>query len=194
MEPNETAEVTTEETSDVVDTGETSESTTEEAATTPPKVEKPKRTPEEELEHLLGRVKRLQKDLGKAVESTKEDPKPTSGKLDETALDFLDLKGINEQEDIDVIRKVMEKTGQTPRQALKDDYVLSKLKANKEARDVKSATPSSTKRSGGGETNTFDLDLANYEQKGVLPDDFKRKAAVINYKIEKENTNKPAWH
>lgn len=123
----------------------------------------------------------------------KEAPSKT-GELDETQLDYLDLKGITESDEIDVITKVIAKTGQTVRQALKDDYVQSKLEKLRADKAVKDATPSATKRGGGGQTNDLALDIARYEQTGALPDDFVRRSAVINAKVDKENTNKPAWH
>lgn len=122
----------------------------------------------------------------------KPEPKPATGELDDTQLDYLDLKGITEEEDIEVIQKVMLKTGQTVRQALKDDYVTSKLKDLKAARDVKDATPSSTKRSG-NQTNNLDYWKNKYEQTGELPTDFETRSAVINAKEAQGDVSKPKW-
>lgn len=134
-----------------------------------PKVEKPKRTPEEELAYYEGRAKRLRKDLGlETPEKPKNETPKTSG-LDETVLDFLDLKGITEDEDIDLIKNIMSKTGQTVRQVLKDEYVASKLNDFKKAREVKSATPSSTKRAGQQVTDNVDYWYQKYEATGELP-------------------------
>lgn len=119
---------------------------------------------------------------------------PKTGELDETQLDYLDLKGISETDDLDVIQSIIKKTGMTVRQALKDDYVIKKLEANKAGREVKEATPSSTRRTGNSQTNDLATALAKYEQTGKFPDDFTMKSAVINAIVEKENTNKPAWH
>lgn len=147
------------------------------------------------------RTKALKQELAatkKAVELALGTQKPpvqkTTGELDETQLDYLDLKGITESEDIDVIQRIMAKTGQTVRQALKDDYVQAKLAELKAARDVKDATPSSTRRTGQGPVDGLELAIAKFEQTGVLPTDFALRSAVINAKVEKENTNKPAWH
>lgn len=135
-----------------------------------PKKEKPKLTPEEELKRLEGRAKRLRKDLGLDVEPKKQEEKSThTGELDDTQLDYLDLKGITEDEDIAVIKSVMSKTGQTLRQTLKDDYVIAKLKDLKVARDVKTATPSASKRSGQQATDNEDYWYQKYEASGELP-------------------------
>src|SRR3990167_6918439 len=102
------------------------------------------------------RTKALKKELAdtkKAVEiaaGLKKEPTPVkTDELSETQLDYLDLKGISDQDDIDLIHNVMKRTGQTIRQALNDDYVVKKLEVNKAQREVKAATPSNTKRAGG---------------------------------------------
>jgi hypothetical protein len=119
-------------------------------------------------------------------------PKATTGELDETQLDFLDLKGINDSDDIDVISKVMQRTGQTVRQALKDDYVMEKLKANQARREVANAMPSGTKRSGAGAMGV-DAALAKYEATGELPTDFELRSQVINLKEAKTSGTAPPW-
>jgi predicted ATPase len=139
-------------------------------------------------------------EAAKAAEAAKEadkaiTPQPASqktGELDETQLDYLDLKGISEPEDVDIIQKVMKKTGQTVRQTLKDDYVQAKLNELKAAREVKNATPSSTKR-GGSQSDGFDLALDKFERTGELPQDFELRKKVVNARLDKENPNKPSW-
>lgn len=123
---------------------------------------------------------------------TKVEPKAT-GELDETALDYLDLKGVTEQEDIDIIESVIKRTGQTVRQALKDDYVVAKLKANQDKRAVQQAMPSGTKR-GGDQSQGLEAAIAKFERTGELPKDFALKTKVVNAIVDKENTNKPSWH
>ncbi len=154
-----------------------------------------------EAEKARGIAKRLKTKLEKAKEKkvepddkpAKEEPK--TGVLDDNALDYLDLKGITEDEDIEIIQKVIEKTGQTVRQALKDEYVQSKLKANQEAREVKDAIPGNTKRSGPGGGNNLAAAVAKYKASGYqdLPEDFEMRSAVINAVAEESNSNKPAW-
>ena len=146
-----------------------------------------------------GIAKRALTKLKKANEKPKEEPKvaktepkaQTEG-LDETQLDYLDLKGITEDEDVAVIESIVKKTGMTVRQALKDDYVVKKLESLKEQRDVKSATPSSTKRSGqtGG---TLEAAIARYERDNVLPDDFELASKVVNALVDRTGHTKPSW-
>lgn len=115
-----------------------------------------------------------------------------AGELDETQLDYLDLKGITDDAEIEVIQKVMRTTGLTVRQALKDDYVQAKLEGMRKEREVKSATPSATKRSG-SQLGEIEAAIAKFEQSNVLPDDFALRSAVINAVYERSNTNKPGW-
>lgn len=165
----------------------------EEKADETPK-EKQKRSPEEELKHLEGRAKRLRKDLGLDVEPKKSEEKSTqAGELDETQLDYLDLKGVTEEEDIKVIQSVMQKTGQTLRQTLKDEYVVAKLKDLKSSRDVKSATPSATKRSGQQASDNEDYWYQKYEANGELPKGMPKGMAVklVDRKASQDDVHTP---
>jgi hypothetical protein len=157
---------------------------------------------EAEAKKARGIAQRLRTKLTKAEEKKVavetptapiKETAPKTGELDETQLDYLDLKGVTDQDEIDIIQKVIAKTGQTVRQALKDDYVQSKLDALRKDKAVKDATPSSTKR-GGSQTGDLAQALAKFEQNGELPTDFALRSAVVNAKADKENTNKPAWH
>jgi hypothetical protein len=150
----------------------------------------------EKTNQTLGSLKREIKDLKKPKDESRETPKSnqqTTGQLDETALDYLDLKGVSDPDEISIIEKVIAKTGQTVREALKDDYVQSKLDSIRQEKAVKNATPSSTKR-GGNQQGDIASALAKFEQTGELPDDFTLRTAVVNAKVESSNTNKPAWH
>jgi hypothetical protein len=146
------------------------------------------------------RTKAIKQELKKAkdavdvITASKKEPIPAkTGELDETTLDYLDLKGINEAEDIKIVEDVVKKTGMTVRQVLKDEYVQTKLTANKAKREVKDATPSRTNR-GGSQQSDVAAEIAKFEQTGKLPDDFALKSAVINAIVDKANTNKPSWH
>lgn len=117
-----------------------------------------------------------------------------TGELSETQLDYLDLKGITNEEDIAIIQKVMQRTGKTVREALADDYVTSKLAEAQKTREVQNAMPSSSKRTGQTETNDVDFHLARYEQTGELPKDFAMRSKVIEAKELRLSDNIPPWH
>lgn len=144
------------------------------------------------------RTKTLKKELADARKATEivagsKPSQPKTGELDETQLDYLDIKGITESEDIAVIQKVIQKTGQTVREALKDEYVVAKLTSLKAEREVKSATPGSTRRSG-NQTGDIASAVAKFEATGVLPDDFELASKVTDAVATKGNRNKPSWH
>ena len=183
----------------VTEVEETTEETTEEVETEEdqkeePKTEKPKETPEQKEARLERQLKQVRKQLGKEEPKEAKPIKQATGELDETQLDYLDLKGVTDDAEIEIIQKVMKKTGQTVRQALKDDYVVAKLEALRKEKEVAKATPSATRRSGASVSNDVDFWYAKYEKDGTLPDDFQLRSKVINKKLAKENTNKPAWH
>ena len=112
--------------------------------------------------------------------------------LDETQLDYLDLKGITNEDDIKILTRHVQKTGETVRQALKDEYIISKLEANAKAREKLDATPSATKR-GGNQVNDLSSAIARFEQTGELPTDYALKSQVVNAISDKGHSKKPAW-
>lgn len=159
-----------------------------------PKAEKPKETPEQAKARLERQLARINKKLG-ADEPKKAEskaPSKTDG-LDDNALDFLDIKGVSEAEDIKVIETIVKKTGMTVREALKDEYVVAKLEANKKARDVKNATPSGSKRAT-ATSGSLEAALAEFERTQKLPDDFELQSKVIDAFTAKSGANKPNWH
>lgn len=146
-------------------------------------------------EETMGRLKRAETKLEKSKieKKVEEKVKEKTGELDENTLDYLDLKGVSESEDVDIVHKIMQKTGMTVRQALKDDYVIERLAKLKAARDVKDATPSSSKR-GASQSSDLATALAKFEASGVLPQDFALASQVVNAMESRSNGNKPAWH
>ena len=152
-------------------------------------------TPEAKKARLERELARVNKKLG-----VTEQPKPVekttvskTGELDETQLGFLDLKGITDDEEIDVIQKVMRNTGQTLRQALKDDYVVSKLAALRENKERQDATPSNNHRSGGQPSNDVDYWVAKAEQSGELPKDPELKMKVLDRISKGDDLRTPPW-
>lgn len=149
-----------------------------------------------EHDAVLGRLKRAETKLGK-VKVEKEVEKiveKQKGELDETQLDYLDLKGISDEDDIDLIHQVMQKTGQTVRQVLKDDYVQERLAKNKAQREVKDAMPSSKGRNGNSQNTDLALAIAKFESTKELPADFELASKVVDAMQNKSNSNKPSWH
>lgn len=153
---------------------------------------------EAEAKKARGIVQRLRTKLTKATEKKVEEksvvqPKPKTGGLDEMQLDYLDLKGISDSEDVAVIEGIVKKTGMTVRQALKDDYVLSKLEANKKTREVQNATPGASNR-GTSQPNNLAAAIAKFERTGELPTDFALRTQIVNSIADSGRGNKPSWH
>lgn len=146
-------------------------------------------------EETVGRLKRAETKLEKSKIDQKVEKKlqEKAGELDETQLDYLDLKGVTDSDEIEVIQKVIAKTGMTVRQALKDDYVVNRLEAIRAEKAVSRATPSSTKRGGSSQGTDVAAALAKYEQTGELPADFELRSAVVNRLEAKTNVTVPAW-
>ena len=181
-----------EEKTDEAEESEVEPETKEKVETPEPK---PKETPEAKKSRLERELARVNKKLGVA-----EQPKPVerttvakTGELDETQLGFLDLKGITDDEEIDVIQKVMRNTGQTLRQALKDDYVTSKLAALRKNKERQDATPSSQRRAGGQTSTDIDYWVAKAEQSNELPKDPKLKMEVLDRLAKGNDMRTPPW-
>jgi hypothetical protein len=150
---------------------------------------------EETNKQLFEREKKAEaKVIKKKVdEKVEERLEKKQAELDETQLDYLDLKGINDPDEVEEVRKHMVRTGESLRSLLKDDWLINKLNRMRKDKEVNDATPGATRRSGGSEVNTVDYWLARYEQTGDLPKDFKLKSEVINRKVAKESGNRPRW-
>lgn len=144
----------------------------------------------EKTQRTLGSLKRQTKELRKSSD-TKPEPS-TANELNDAQLNYLDVKGVYEAEDIKIVETFVQKTGKTVREALRDDYVTSKLQSNKTAREVQEAMPSGSKR-GGNQANDLASALAKYEATGTLPTDFTTRSAVINAFVDKGHRNKPSW-
>jgi hypothetical protein len=153
---------------------------------------------EAEAKKARGIAQRLRTKLTKAEEKKKvvepvKKTEPKTGGLDETQLDYLDIKGITDADDVSFIEKFVLKTGETVRNALKDEIVIAKLASNKAKRDVESATPSGTRR-GGEQTTDLSSAIAKFESTGELPKDFALASKVTDAIADKSNKNKPSWH
>mgnify|MGYP000726940280 CR=1 FL=1 len=135
--------------------------------------EEPKEAPKKEytVEQKLARINRMKTKLEKELGiEPKPEPKKTS-ELDNGDYAYLATKGIDEDDPrIDFIKEKMAKWGLPLRELMKDEDIQSKLKSLKIERDVRVATPSSTKRSAGTTSDNEDYFYQKYMQTGVLPE------------------------
>lgn len=173
-----------------LDLDETEEETPEEPGQTTDWEARAKRLEEKAIAQRE-RTRLLKAEMAKLKKAQEKKDEPKTGELGDSDLNYLDLKGVTEEEDIDIIQKFMAKTGQTVRQALKDDYVQTKLKGLQAKRDVENATPSGTKRSG-NQANDLATAQAKFEQTGELPGDFELRTQVLN-KLAENKSSIPPW-
>jgi hypothetical protein len=163
------------------------EATTEEQDTTDWKAK---------YEEALGKLRRAETKLEKTkIEKKAEvivEKQSKTGELDEAVRDFFDLKGYSDDE-MEVFHKIMEKTGMSHREILKDEYAVAKVTAMRKAQEVKDATPSGTRRAGGQSSTDVDYWVAKVEQGGELPKDIELKRKVINRIAGKDTLHTPPW-
>lgn len=156
-----------------------------------PKAEKPKRTPQEELDYFEGRAKRLRKDLGLETEPKPEIPKEKltlkSSELGYAEKAYLQGNDIRGNEEFAVIQKYLKDTGKSLDELVDETSVVGKIIRSeiKEMRDAKvtaDAVPKGTKRSSSSTRDSVDYwvkkDLSEVPQE--------MKIAVVNRRIELE--------
>jgi len=159
--------------------------------------EEEKDTTDWKMKHdeLAARLKRAETKLEKkkVEEKVEKVLEKKEGELDENALAFLDVKGISDDDEIEIVHNVMKRTGQSVREALKDDYVLTKLAELRQENAVKDAIPGSTRRSQGGAVDTVSYWKSRAEQKGDLPKDPELKRKVLQALDGKHDESVPPW-
>lgn len=147
-------------------------------------------------EETQGKLKRAETKLEKSkIEKKAEaivEKREQTGELDDAIRDFFDLKGYSDDE-MEILHNVMKRTGMSHREVLKDEYVTAKIAAKRKDIEVKNATPSSTRRSGGQSSDDVDYWAAKAEQSGELPKDFDLRQKVIAKITSKGDTSIPPW-
>lgn len=133
------------------------------------------------FEEEQGRRRRLETKLNKSAERPEPQSKKSSD-LDYGELAFLTAKGVENDDEVDFVTTIINNTGRSLKDVVGDDYVQAKLTAMREARAVKDATPSGTKRSAQSASDSVEYWLA----KGELPEDTDLRRKVVNARIEKE--------
>lgn len=158
--------------------------------------EEPKKkeyTPQEKLARVERMRQKYMKELG--IEEKKEKVEPESeskktGELDNGDYAYLATKGIDEDDPrIDFIKEKLVKWNVPLRELMKDEDIQSKLKSLKIERDVKSATPSSTKRASAGASDNEDYFYSKYIQSGKLPETMPAGMAekLVNRRYQESN-------
>ena len=165
-----------------------------------PKVEKPKRTPQEELDYFEGRAKRLRKDLGlesksetePKLEPKKETPTLKSSELGYAEMAYLQGNDIRGSEEFAIIAKYQKETGKSLTELVDESSIVGKIIRNevKELRETKvtaDATPKGTKRSSSPARDSVDFWLKKPFDE--VPQEM--KIQVVNRRLELEKTRHP---
>lgn len=149
-------------------------------------VEKPKRTPEEELAYFEGRARRLRKDLGLDEPGSKSTKKSAqkSDEPDYAKLSYLETKGVVESDDQEWLIDLAKESKTELRDLLKKSWVQLELKERKELKDSSNAMPKGPKRTNNSSQDTVDYWLA----KGEMPpkENTKLRREYVNAKMERE--------
>ena len=161
-----------------------------------PKPEKPKRTPQEELEYFEGRAKRLRKDLGLETEPKpepkKENQTSKSGELNIAEMAFLQGNDIRGKEEFAIVQKYKNDTGKSLLDLVDENAIVGKLirseiKELREAKTTSEATPKGTKRSSPSPKDSVDYWIKKpFDQ---VPDEL--KIQVVNRRIELDQSKNP---
>ena len=126
-----------------------------------------------------------------AVE-TAQQLKAKTGELDGAILDFFELKGYEDPDQVDVFTGIMKRTGMSHREVIKDEYALAKVKVIAEKKAVQNATPSNTKRAGGHVGDVASA-VAKFKETGILPEDRQLADAVVDSIAKANNDRLPHW-
>lgn len=124
-----------------------------------------KRTDEEEIEHLEGRLKRLRKKTGKTAPKEGEAPKPKPGELDYGQKAYATAKGIATKAEMDLLQTAMRNTGQDLEATLESPFFQGMLKDLRDKEATKEARPTGSRRNNADGPQSVDY----WVKKGELP-------------------------
>lgn len=157
------------------------------------KADKPKRTPQEELEYFEGRASRLRKKLGIKDEKPQiiEPSKSSQGKpseLSDGQIAILRTEGIKSKAEIALFKEVMNETGKGVLDLLDSSYFQSRLSDFRTNQESLNAIPKGKNRSGQTGISDTDIAFSKFKETGQLPEDFKTRSEVVNKAIESEKS------
>jgi len=157
------------------------------------KVEKPKRTPQEEYDYHNGKAKRLAKKLGLSEDKTESKPEVKSSSSKPNDLDYgqvalLRQEGIRGSGEMALFKEIMAETGKGVLDVLDSNYFKSRLNDFREAQATANAIPKGKNRSSQTAVTDEDIAFAKFQETGKLPEDFRMRVAVKNKLVESEKS------
>lgn len=141
----------------------------------------------EREKQFLARAKKAEAKLKEAKTSKEAQPEPKKSNTDTWEIGeiaYLEMKGVKTDTEMDFVKKMIDKTGDSLRAVLADDYVQNRLKSIREETATKAAIPSNTRRAQTSGKDSVDYWLS----KGELPptDQVELRRKVVNAKVERE--------
>jgi acyl-CoA reductase-like NAD-dependent aldehyde dehydrogenase len=135
---------------------------------------------------LFNRAKTAEGKLKQAKPEVKPAPKKEGEGLDRVDKAILRTEKIVEEDEVELVEKIMKETGKTVEETLDSKYFQSELKTLREDKETANAIPGNSKRSGQSNSSTVEYWIS----KGQLPpvDQPKLRQAVVNRKIELEKS------
>lgn len=148
------------------------------------KDDKPTETPEQKVARLRRQLSREEKKLGKTESKPQTKQDKSSGELDYGQLAYLTAKGIENDDEIELITKVMKDTGKSLKDVVANKYVkadLEELRESRKSSEVVSATTKTGRRA--SQSNPGDVDYWLKKPFSEVPADMRAK--VLNARLDK---------
>lgn len=154
----------------------------------------------EKNRHLFERAKKAEGELKTLkVEKPKEE-KPEAkkepvrpGDLDYAQLAYLAAKGIEDDDEIELVKEVVSETGKELKTAVTGNYFQARLKELRAIKTAHAAMPKSSTRFSPTSRDSTEYWIAKYDQTGELPpkDQVELRRKVVKARLQKEeNSNK----
>ncbi len=143
--------------------------------------------PKLSAEALLAIHERQAKKLRKELGLSEEKPKKKSESIDYAQEAYFIAQGVKEADEKELVKDWVANTGKSLIDAFENKFLLRDLEGLREAKAVKLATPSNSKRTGTSATDTVDYWKAKIESgKATLLDipDVKLRRKIVNSKLE----------
>lgn len=155
-----------------------SEQTEDTEDTTTTVEEKPKETPQQRKARLERQLKKVKKELGET-----DEPISKKSGFDYGEKAFLKASGINGQEEIDLVKTWVERTGDDLDTIVEDEIFQAKLDKLRKNKESKTAIPPSSKR--GTQSSTSSVEYWLGKPFSDVPKEMKK--AVLNARLAKDS-------
>lgn len=152
---------------------------------------KPAETPEAKkarLERMQEQHRTKHPDLYKDPEEGKKGKKAKSEEFGLAEKSYLLANQIKGKEETDLVKRIMESTGNSLEAVLESKYFQAELKEVRDAKAASDATPSGSRRSGQSASDTVDYWLSKGELPPNTPENRKLREDVVNARVNKEKS------